>query len=123
MQSLSTFGVKLAKQNANLYGFSIMKGYKIYDYYYHREMNWHFIQFHLERRKIRMYYIVDRIEGAFAVCETPERKMIDIPLSKLPVNIKAGDFITKNEQIYEIDSQKTKEHNEIILQKMKNLWK
>lgn len=70
-----------------------------------------------------MYYIVDRIEGAFAVCETPERKMIDIALSALPENIKVGDFITQKGQIYEIDSKKTNERNEIILQKMKKLWK
>lgn len=101
-----------------------MKGYNIYDYYYNREMSWRFIQFHLGKgMRKRMYYIVDRIEGAFAVCETPERKMIDIPLSELPTNIKAGDFITKKEHIYEIDIQKTNKHNEIILQKMKNLWK
>ena len=31
-----------------------------------------------------MFFIVDRFENDFAVCETEEMKMINIPLSELP---------------------------------------
>ena len=42
-------------------------------------------------------YIIDRIEGDFAVAEGEGRVMTDIPLSDLPTGIKEGDTITINE--------------------------
>ena len=37
-----------------------------------------------------MNYIVDRIEGEFAVCEDERGRMVDIKLSALPAGIKEG---------------------------------
>lgn len=70
-----------------------------------------------------LYYIVDRIEGNFAVLETPEKNFIDIALSQLPEGIKPGDYIVKNNDNYTIDTKKTAEQNQIVLERMKKLWK
>ncbi|KYC62718.1 DUF3006 domain-containing protein [Heyndrickxia coagulans] len=40
-----------------------------------------------------MTYIVDRIEGEFAVCEKEDRTTVDIRLSELPSAVKAGDVL------------------------------
>lgn len=37
--------------------------------------------------------IVDRIEGAFAVCEMDDKSMQNIALSELPVGVKEGDVL------------------------------
>lgn len=36
---------------------------------------------------------IDRFEGAFAVCETPERKFMHIAVDELPPGLKEGDLI------------------------------
>ena len=38
-------------------------------------------------------YIIDRIEGDFAVAEGEDRVMIDILLADLPADIKEGDTV------------------------------
>lgn len=40
--------------------------------------------------------IVERIEGSFAVCETPEKTFINIELAKLPPQVKAGNCLVPN---------------------------
>lgn len=37
-----------------------------------------------------MIYTIDRIEGKYAVCETPDREIVDIPLSTFPFEISEG---------------------------------
>lgn len=56
-----------------------------------------------------MKYIVDRIEGEFAVCEKDDRTTVDIRLSELPSGVQAGNVIIVEDGIPRIDRQLTKE--------------
>lgn len=67
--------------------------------------------------------IVDRIEGAFAVCEMDDKSMQNIALSELPAGIKEGDVIAVDNGTYVIDAKQTKERSERIAQKMNRLFK
>lgn len=67
--------------------------------------------------------IVDRIEGAFAVCEMDDKSMQNIALSELPAGIKEGDVIAMDNGTYVIDAKQTKECSERIAQKMNRLFK
>ena len=67
--------------------------------------------------------IVDRIEGAFAVCEMDDKSMQNIALSELPAGIKEGDMLAVDNGTYVIDAKQTKERSERIAQKMNRLFK
>ena len=67
--------------------------------------------------------IVDRIEGAFAVCEMDDKSMQNIALSVLPAGIKEGDALAVDNGTYVIDAKQTKERSERIAQKMNRLFK
>lgn len=67
--------------------------------------------------------IVDRIEGAFAVCEMDDKSMQNIALSELPAGIKEGDALAVDNGTYVIDAKQTKERSECIAQKMNRLFK
>lgn len=67
--------------------------------------------------------IVDRIEGAFAVCEMDDKSMQNIALSELPAGIKEGDVLAVDNGTYLIDTKQTKERTERIAQKMNRLFK
>ncbi len=67
--------------------------------------------------------IVDRIEGAFAVCEMDDKSMQNIALSELPAGIKEGDALAVDNGTYVIDAKQTKERSERIAQKMNRLFK
>ncbi|MED4313336.1 DUF3006 domain-containing protein [Heyndrickxia coagulans] len=56
-----------------------------------------------------MKYIVDRIEGEFAVCEKDDRTTVDIRLREIPSGVQAGDVIIVEDGIPRIDRQLTKE--------------
>lgn len=70
-----------------------------------------------------MEIIIDRFEGSFAVCENQlTGEMIDIRRSKLPANIKEGDYlIIKDGQVI-VDERKRKEREERIQKLMDQLW-
>lgn len=67
--------------------------------------------------------IVDRIEGAFAVCEMDDKSMQNIALSELPAGIKEGDALAVDNGTYVIDAKQTKERSERIAQKTNRLFK
>ena len=67
--------------------------------------------------------IVDRIEGAFAVCEMDDKSMQNIALSEHPAGIKEGDALAEDNGTYVIDAKQTKERSERIAQKMNRLFK
>ena len=70
-----------------------------------------------------MYYIVDRIEENFAVCENFEtQEFIQIELSKLPAEIKSGDVIKYENEVYLLDFEETEKRKQIIHKKIKGLW-
>ena len=68
-----------------------------------------------------MFYIVDRFEGNYAVCECEDKKMVDIPKSELPQGVKEGSKIEKVSDGYVlVDNSKEKED---IDKKFKSLFK
>ena len=55
-------------------------------------------------------FVVDRIENNVAVCENRDTgKMVEIPVEKLPQEIKDGTVITEKNGHYEINKEKQKE--------------
>jgi hypothetical protein len=69
-----------------------------------------------------MKLIIDRFEGKYAVCETAERKMINIDKAKLPAAAKEGDVIIKGNRKYIIDVDNTKEREKTIQSLMDELF-
>jgi hypothetical protein len=54
-----------------------------------------------------MHYIIDRIEGAFAICECPNTEHIRIPVQKLPDSAREGDVLRRSCDGYIIDKNAT----------------
>ena len=67
-------------------------------------------------------FIVDRIEGSSAVCETAERTIVDLPLSELPAGIKEGDCVTLENGQYTIALEDTKNRKQRIQKKVDSLF-
>ena len=63
-------------------------------------------------------YIVDRIEGAYAVCEQDDLQMIDIALENLPEGLMEGDCLVFDGSMYYIDALYTQERRRIIQEKI-----
>lgn len=69
-------------------------------------------------------FVVDRIENNVAVCENRDTgKMVEIPVEKLPQEIKDGTVITEKNGHYEIDKAKQEEIENRIEEKMNDIWK
>lgn len=66
--------------------------------------------------------IIDRIENEFAVCEFDERIIKNIPLSKLPKDIKEGDILKFENNIYTKDLDLIKKRKEKIEKLINKLW-
>ena len=62
-----------------------------------------------------MKYIIDRIENGFAVCETEEMKIVNIPLDILPEEGKEGSVLLFEEGKYVLLAEEEKERRERIL--------
>ncbi|MCI9087570.1 MAG: DUF3006 domain-containing protein [Clostridia bacterium] len=72
--------------------------------------------------KMEEVLVVDRIEGNVAVCENRKTKKIqNIDIAELPKNIEEGSILKWKDGKYEIDT--SKEINDRIEQKMKDVWK
>ncbi|HOZ55065.1 MAG TPA: DUF3006 domain-containing protein [Clostridia bacterium] len=68
-------------------------------------------------------YVVDKIEGNYAVCENRETgEIFDLELSNLPKEIKEGTVLKLHNNKYLIDSESKTEIENRIKQKMNKLW-
>lgn len=67
--------------------------------------------------------IVDRLEGAYAVCEMDDNSMQNIALTELPARVKEGDVLAVENGAYVIDGEQTAKRSERIAQKMNRLFK
>lgn len=56
-----------------------------------------------------MKVVLDRFEGDYAVCEKPDRTMINITKNKLPIDAKEGDVIVIIGDTITIDEVETAE--------------
>ncbi|OSA92500.1 UNVERIFIED_ORG: hypothetical protein B2H93_14595 [Clostridium botulinum] len=68
-------------------------------------------------------YIVDRIEENHVILESFNGYMIDIMRSKTKGDIKDGDILIKNGDIFIIDVEETLKRKQAINKMMKNMWK
>ncbi|MBC8062336.1 MAG: DUF3006 domain-containing protein [Clostridiaceae bacterium] len=69
-----------------------------------------------------MKLVIDRFEGAFAVCEKEDVTMIDIKRERLPKTAKEGDVLDICRDIITIDIEETKKRRERIEALTKDLW-
>lgn len=69
-----------------------------------------------------MEVIVDRFEGDYAVCEKPNREMIDIHKEKLPKGVSEGDILIISGEKITINPKKRKVREERIENLMNDLW-
>ena len=70
-----------------------------------------------------MKVTIDRFEGEFAVCEKPDRTMINIKKAKLPANAKEGDSLIIEGDKITIDAEETIKRKKHIEKLMNDLWK
>lgn len=69
-----------------------------------------------------MKYIIDRFEGAIAICEDEEKTIISIPKYKLPLDAKEGDCIIEDKGFLQIDNVATKERKNSLKERMSRLF-
>lgn len=70
-----------------------------------------------------MKVVIDRFEGDFAVCEKPDRTMIKILTSTLPVRAKEGDVLIIDGDSIEVDTAETSKRKKQAENMIKDLWK
>lgn len=69
-------------------------------------------------------FVVDRIENKVAVCENRNTgKTLEISLEELPKNIHDGTVLIEKNGKYEISREKQNEIENIINEKVKNIFK
>jgi hypothetical protein len=67
--------------------------------------------------------VIDRFEGDFAVCEKPDRTMMKILRSMLPVWAKEGDVLIVEGENIQIDPVETSRRKKEAEDLMKDVWK
>lgn len=71
-----------------------------------------------------MYFIIDRFEEEYVVCENSEtKKMENIEKYKIPKEAKKGDVLVLVDGEYLLDIYKTEERKRVIHKKIQGLWK
>ena len=69
-----------------------------------------------------MYYTVDRIEGAYAVIEDDAMKLADVKLCELPDDIKEGDILRLENNIYIIDTERTRQVKQEMRERFEKMF-
>lgn len=67
-------------------------------------------------------FIIDRFEEDYAVLESPDRTMTELPRDHLPVGANVGDVLLFDGETYRIDTDATEERRRRIEAKMNRLW-
>lgn len=70
-----------------------------------------------------MQLTVDRIEGDFAVCETSDREMRNLPLNQFDFPVKDGDIVEYDGTRAILKNGLTEERKEQILERFSRLKK
>lgn len=68
-----------------------------------------------------MKVIIDRFEDSIAVCEKPDRTMLNIPREKLPNGAKEGDVLDIEGENISLKSDETAQRKTAIENKMRKL--
>lgn len=66
--------------------------------------------------------IIDRLEGEFAVVELENKKIINIPMNKMPKGIREGVVINIFDTRISIDEIETKKLSKEIDELMEDMW-
>lgn len=70
-----------------------------------------------------MRVTIDRFEDCYAVCETEDRKMINIHKGRLPANTREGDILLLEDSgVISIDAAQTEKRKKEIESLMDELW-
>ena len=70
----------------------------------------------------KMIYIIDRIENNIAVLENKDTKeIINMPLNKLPSNLKEGNVLKYENNTYTKDTEEENNRKKTILEKFNKL--
>lgn len=67
-------------------------------------------------------YIVDRVEGDYAILETESSTLINVNKNDIIGEVKEGDLLVKKNNIYYIDKEKNQLRKKKINDIMKGLW-
>lgn len=67
-------------------------------------------------------FIIDRIEGSFAVVELNDGTMVNIPKNKIVGEFKEGDILVEDSKFFKVDSELTKKRRKEIEHMMKDMW-
>jgi hypothetical protein len=68
-------------------------------------------------------WVVDRFEGASAVCQHAETKeMRDVPRTELPEGVREGSVLVLEKDSWVLDEEDAKARSERIRKKMDDLW-
>ena len=70
-----------------------------------------------------MKVTIDRFEGEYAVCEKPDRTVVNIKKDRLPKEVKEGDVLIIEGDNIRVDSEETRQRKKDITKLMNDLWK
>lgn len=68
-------------------------------------------------------YVIDRIEGKYAILEKENGEMFEIFIENIEGNFNEGDILVKEGQSFKVNEELTKLRKEKINNIMKNMWK
>lgn len=68
-------------------------------------------------------YIIDRVEGTFAIVEKEAGEMHEIPLKNIKGEFKEGDVLVKVNEYFEIDVISTLKRKSQIKSDMEDMWR
>ena len=69
-----------------------------------------------------MRYIIDRLEEGLAVCENEQKKIITIPRTMLPNEVKEGDILKEEKGSFTLDPESRKKRRKAIRKKLEDLF-
>lgn len=69
-----------------------------------------------------MKVIIDRFEGKYAVCETEEKKMMNIDKNLLPSEAKEGDVLDIEGDSIRLDTEMTMKRKKDIRRLVDEIW-
>lgn len=69
-----------------------------------------------------MKYVIDRFEGHFAVCEDEKGKMVNIEIVKLPKDVREGDVVFEDKEVFRVDREETESRKNRIKKLTDDLW-
>jgi hypothetical protein len=69
------------------------------------------------------HFVIDRVEGTFAVVECPDGSFQNIPLSQLPQGAKEGSILSPTPQGWQLDPQAEHQAKTRVRSKLDGLLK